>query len=329
MALDGQGDRPTALPHLVLVNLGTPTAPSEEAVRAFLAEFLADPSVVDLPRWLWGPIRRGVVLRRRPARVARQYAAIWTAEGSPLRVATERIAVGLRAAGDGRFTVSTAYRYGEPSLDAELARLARESNGPVVVVPLFPQRTDATTGTAFRRARRAAAGAGLAGRLVERLVYPDDAGYVEALAARWREACGSSAREPDHLVVSFHGIPVRYERRERGVYTADCRATVRALLAAIGWPDSRATLAYQSRFGPERWLVPATADVLVDLARRAVRHVAVITPGFVTDGLETLEEIGIRGRESFVAAGGASLLRVAAVEDHPAFLASLAALAAA
>ncbi len=312
-------------PHLLLVNLGTPTAATPESVRAFLREFLADPAVVDLPRWLWLPILYGMVLRSRPGRVAEQYASIWLREGSPLRVGTEALVAAVRGRADGRFTVSEAYRYGEPSLDTEMRRLARESNGPVVVVPLFPQRTDATTGTAFRRAREAAERAGIAERVVERLVAPADPGYVEAMAVRWREAMAGETSPPDHLVVSFHGIPVRYNRREKNVYVEDCEATTAALLRAIEWPAERATLAYQSKFGPEPWLTPATADVLGHLPGRGVKTVAVITPGFLTDGLETAEEIGIRGAESFEAAGGERLIRVRAVEDEPSLVAAICA----
>jgi len=315
-------------PHLLLVNLGTPAAPTPEAVRAFLEEFLSDPAVVDLPGWFWRPVLRTMVLRNRPARVAHQYASIWTPEGSPLRVATERMVAALRARANGAFTVSAAYRYGEPSLDAEMARLAREGASRVIVAPLFPHRTDATTGTAFRRAREAAARAGIADRIVERVIAADDAGFVRATVAVWREMLAADGREPDHLLLSYHGIPVRYDRRERRTYTADCEATTRALLAALGWPAERATHAYQSKFGPEPWLTPATADVLAALPARGVRRVAVITPGFLTDGLETLEEIGIRGAETFTEAGGETLRRVRAVEDHPDFVASLAALAA-
>jgi ferrochelatase len=313
--------------HLLLVNLGTPTAPTPEAVREFLDEFLSDPAVVDLPRWLWQPILRTMVLRSRPARVAEQYASIWMPGGSPLRVATERMVAAARAIANGRFTVSAAYRYGEPSLDTEMTRLALETTGPIIVVPLFPHRTDATTGTAFRRAQEAAARAGIASRVVERVIPADDGGYVRAMAAVWRESVAGASTPPQHLVLSYHGIPVRYDRREGRTYTTDCEATTRALLAALDWPADRATHAYQSKFGPEPWLTPATAAVLEELPRRGVRRVAVITPGFLTDGLETIEEIGIRGRETFTEAGGESLLRVAAVEDRPEFIASLADLA--
>lgn len=316
-----------SVPHLVLVNLGTPTGPTAAEVSAFLEEFLSDPAVVDYPGWFWRPFLREFILRRRPSRVAAQYASIWQNGGSPLRLGTERIAAAVRQQLSGDAAVATAYRYGEPSLDTVMRQIARDRPGRVVVVSLFPQRTDSTTGTALRRARASATRAGIADRLVERLLAADDPGYVTALAARWRRATASTPCAPQHVVVSFHGIPARFNRRERGTYVSDCQATTRALLQAIGWPADRATLAYQSRFGPEPWLTPATADVLETLPRRGVRRVAVITPGFVTDGLETLEEIGIRGSESFRAAGGEHLLRVSAVEDHPAFVATLASVA--
>ncbi len=312
---------------LVLVNLGTPREPTPAALREFLDEFLSDPAVVDWPRWIWQPILRGIVLRKRPAVVAELYESIWSAGGSPLRSATEAIVAGVRKRAEGRFDVSSAYRYGEPSLDTVMRRLAGAGSAPVVVVPLFPQRTEATTGTAFRRAREAAGRAGITARLVERLMQPDDPGYVRAMAAQWRRTLEQAGREVEHLVVSFHGIPVRYDRREGGTYVRDCETTTRAFLEAINWPRERATLAYQSKFGPEPWLKPATADLLELLPRQGVRCAAVMTPGFLTEGLETIEEIGIRGRASFLQAGGERFIRVGSVEAEPAFLDAVAALA--
>lgn len=314
--------------HLLLVNLGTPREPTPAAVREFLDEFLSDPAVVDWPKWIWLPVLRGIVLRKRPARVAELYESIWAPGGSPLRIETEAIVEGVRDRSGGRFQVSAAYRYGEPSIDTAMQRLARETTGRVIVVPLFPQRTDATTGTAFRRAREAAARNGIADRLVERLMHPDDPGYVRAMAAQWDRARQEAGHAVEHIVASFHGIPLRYDRREGGVYARDCESTTRAFLEAIGWPRERATLTYQSVFGPEPWLKPATDKTLEELPGRGVRSVAVITPGFVTEGLETLEEIGIRGRESFVEAGGVNFVRVGSVAGEPAFLDAVAALAA-
>ena len=220
-----------------------------------------------------------------------------------------------------------AYRYGEPSLESEMRRLSKEHAGPVVVVPLFPQRTDATTGTAFRRAREAAQSAGIAHRCREALVAPADDGYIAALADRWRETLRTSAAPPDELIISFHGIPQRYDRRERRQYTRDCEETAAAFLVTIDWPTSNARIAYQSKFGPEPWLIPSTAGVIDELGRNGTPRVAVVTPGFLTHGLETLEEIGIRGRDAFLAAGGGELTLVGTVEDHPRMIDSLIRLA--
>lgn len=318
---------PSARTHLLLVNLGTPTEPTPEAVREFLDEFLSDPAVVDLPRWFWLPVLKGIILRTRPKRVAAAYRSVWADAGSPLRVGTERMASAVRRHAPDSLTVSVAYRYGEPSIESELRRLASAHQGRIVVVPLFPQRTDATTGTIVTLMREAAVRVGVASRVEARFLPAADDGYIASLGARWFEALDGAAHPPEHLVVSFHGIPVRYNRREREQYTRDCEETTRAFLRWITWPESRTTLAYQSKFGPERWLTPATATVINELPAKGIRRVGVIMPGFVTDGLETLEEIGIRAREEFEANGGEHLIRVDAVEDHHAVAESLVRLA--
>jgi ferrochelatase len=292
-----------------IVNLGTTQAPTADAVREFLAEFLSDPLVVDYPAWLWRPIL-SKILRSRPEKVAELYRSIWTPDGSPLAQGTERIADALRERA-GR-DVRIAYRYGRPSLRDALAEGG-------TVVSLFPQRTCSTTGS-IESALSGAGGVEL------RRIAPDDPGYIEATADLFHRAVGRES--PEHFVVSFHGIPVRYDRRERGMYRADCERTFHALLTRIGWPEKRATLSYQSRFGPEPWLKPATASVLTRLGRTGVKSIAVATPGFLTEGLETLEEIGIRGKESFLEAGGERFVRIPAVEAHPRFIESLAALVA-
>ena len=297
---------------ILLVNLGTTRAPEPEAVREFLAEFLSDPMVVDYPAWLWRPIL-SKILRSRPEKVAEMYRAIWTEEGSPLERGTERIATALGRLLGGE--VSYAYRYGSPSLREGLARRA---NG-MTVVPLFPQRTGSTTGSIESAIDE------VSGVEIHRIA-PDDPGYIEALGDLFHRSVGHEA--PEHFVVSFHGIPLRYDRREGGMYRADCERTFRALLKQIAWPGEKATLSYQSRFGPEPWLRPATASVLARLGSSGVRSIAVATPGFLTEGLETLEEIGIRGKRSFLEAGGKTFIRVPAVEAHPRFVASLAALVA-
>lgn len=310
--------------HLILINLGTPAAPTADAVRDFLEEFLLDPMVVDWPRWIWKPILTRFVLRSRPERVARLYRSIWRDQGSPLEDDTQKIARGLRSRIRPHDVVSYAFRYGSPSIRSAFERARDHSASRIGVVSLFPQRTGSTTGSIDRAVTRIATEMGIQNRLERIEVPPDDEGYIEALVGRYAEAFPDEARRPDHLLISFHGIPARYDRREVGAYQADCRRTAEALCSRLGLGADRVTLAYQSKFGPEPWIRPPTDRTLEQLAREGVRRIAVITPGFLTDGLETLEEIGIRGKETFRAAGGKELVLVPAVADHPAWLDSLA-----
>ena len=311
---------------VLLVNLGTPAEATASAVHAFLEEFLSDPSVVDYPGWLWQPVLSRLILRSRPAHVAAMYRSIATRQGMPLDVDTRRLAATLQAAAGISARVRFAYRYGSRSLAAEIARARNEGVDDVVVVPLFPQRTSASSETIVEQALRAAAELGFEAAVRVERIAPADPGYVAALVARVREAFQTMASKPQHLVVSFHGIPVRYDWREKGRYQADCAATVSALLAALDWPASNATLSYQSQFGPEPWIGPNTASVLARLPAKGARRVAVVMPGFLTEGLETLEEIGIRGRDTFLGAGGEQFVAVPAVGTHPALVESLCAI---
>lgn len=314
-------------PTLLLVNLGSPEEPTTEAVRAFLREFLADPAVVDYPRWLWRPVLERVVLRSRPERVAALYRSISPAGGSPLRDATTRLAEALaRRMGPGA-RVRAVYRYGRPSLAQALGSLAAASE-PALILPLFPQRTGSTFGTIAAEVERRAAERRHAAPVRTLWLRPDAPGYVAAVADRIREALARCGGTAEHVVLSFHGIPWRHNRRERGCYRRDCEVTAEAVLRSLGWPRERASLAFQSRFGPEPWLGPATARVLRHLPRRGIRRVAVAMPGFLTDGLETLEEIAERGRRTFVEAGGETFVAATAAGDHPALLDEMASLAA-
>lgn len=280
-------------------------------MRAYLAEFLSDPRVVDLPRWIWRPILHGLVLRTRPARTARKYAAIWTPEGSPLAVHTARQAERLGAALGAGWRVAHAMRYGAPTLAEGMARLAdcRER----LVVPLYPQYSHSTTASVRDRLPAGTP-------LLED--FHDHPAYIAALAegvrAHWRRH-GRGER----LVMSFHGLPQRAV--DRGdPYARQCEATARALAAALGLPAEGYFLTYQSRFGPARWLRPYTEPTLVRLAREGVRRVDVVCPGFVADCLETLEEIGVEARKAFLASGGGALQRVPCLNDGPAWIDALA-----
>ena len=289
---------------IVLVNLGTPADATAAAVRDFLDEFLSDPQVVDWPKWIWQPVLRGVVLRRRPARVAAAYARIWTPEGSPLRVATEALGHALAARAPKTTRISVAYRYGAPGLEAAVEAALNRAR-TVCVVPLFAQATASSSGTILRLVRAAAAKRQATERVSCRLLAPDEPHYIAASRARCEAAF---ARFPDgmpeRLVMSFHSLPARVDRKEGHVYSRACETTATALRAALGLHPDHVQLTYQSRFGPEPWLGPATEASLVALADAGVRHVAVAAPGFLTPGLETLEELGMRARAAFLDAGG-------------------------
>jgi len=319
----------------ILVNLGTPEAPTPAAVRAFLAEFLSDPRVVDFPALLWRPILHGIVLRTRPARVAHGYAAIWSAEGSPLAAGTKRLAAGLAPLAPPDVDVRVAYRYGAPGradgidrVDRVLERALAEVD-EVVVTTLFPQPTASSSGTVDALVRATAARLDASERVRLAPLSPTARGYVAAQCERILEAEQRLGSErADHVVLSFHGIPERVDRREGGRYSRACRATADAIRARLRRPPGRVTLAYQSKFGPGAWLGPATAELLVQKARGGARRVVVATPGFLTPGLETLEELGLRARDDFLAAGGAELRLADPPTDHPLFLSELARLVA-
>jgi len=303
---------------MLIVNLGTPREPTPDAVREFLQEFLSDPGVIDLPRWLWQPILHKLVLRSRPDKVAELYRSIWTEGGSPLEVGTRAIADGLEKLAGGRFEVVWAYRYGERSIDWAFENHV-DADTDVAVVPLYTHHTSSTSESVFLEAERVAGRRGNPSvRRIELL--PDDPGFIAALAQRCRETFARQRAGPRHLLLSYHGIPTRYDRREGRRYSADCRATTTALLRALDWDPDRASHCYQSKFGPEPWLKPTTADVIEALPGKGVLSVGVVTPGFLTDGLETIEEIGIQGAEAFERAGGEAYIRVPAPEGHPAML---------
>jgi len=296
---------------VLLVNLGTPAAPTAQAVRNYLAEFLSDPRVVELPRIVWLPILHGIVLRTRPQRSAEKYAAIWTAEGSPLAVHTARQARLLKAALP-QMQVEYAMRYGEPSIAAVLGKLPADP----LVLPLYPQYSRATTESVRDALPRGA-------RMIER--FHDHPAYIGALADTIRRHWDSHGRG-EILVMSFHGLPKRSV--ERGdPYEKQCRETGELLAEALQLGAAQWKLTFQSRFGAAKWLEPYTQPTLVELAGSGVRTVDVVFPGFVSDCLETLEEIGIVAQAEFRKAGGSELRLVPCLNEAPEWIAALAAIA--
>lgn len=317
-----------AAPAVVLVNLGTPAAPTASAVRRFLAEFLSDRRVVELPALIWLPILHGIVLRTRPRRSAEKYAQIWLPEGSPLAVYTARQAelLRMRLATIGRddIRVEWAMRYGEPQLERLLGRLHAEGCRRLLILPLYPQYAGSTTGAVFDVVAR------LMLRWRDqpdlRLIrgFADVPEYIEALAHSVREHWTRHG-QGERLIISFHGVPVR--AIELGdAYARECERTTSALAEALQLRADEFMLSYQSRFGKARWLGPATIEVARSLAGQGVRRLDVVCPGFVSDCVETLEELDLECRQAFLAAGGAEFHRVSCLNDRPEWIAALAAM---
>ena len=313
---------------VLVTNLGTPDAPTAGAVRRYLAEFLADPRVIEAPRWLWRIILHGVILRIRPRRSARAYASIWTPEGSPLLVNSRAIADALEArwacSAPGRVTVALGMRYGNPSISEALLALREAGATRIVVLPLYPQYSGTTGGSTFDAVARTMSDWRRVPALRFIDHYHDDPGYIGALAASV-EAAWSEGGRPDRLLFSFHGLPRRY--LDAGdPYHCECRKTARLVAETLGLAPDRWLVAFQSRVGREEWLRPYADETLVAWGRERLRRVDVVCPGFSADCLETLEEIEIRGSESFVAAGGGTLRYIAALNAGQAHVSALAAL---
>ncbi len=304
---------------LLLVNLGTPEAPTAPAVRRYLAEFLHDRRVVQLSRWLWYPLLHLLILPLRGPKAAAKYAKIWLPQGSPLAVHTQRLAEAMQSRLPG-WRVVAAMRYGEPSLKKTLAALDRQGAGRVIVLPLYPQYS--TTTTASVEDVVAAEGQGLATHVIDD--YSTDPQWVAAVAGSiraWREQHGSG----EHLLFSFHGLPQRIA--DGGdPYPQRCAASVQAITAALGLAPADWTLTFQSRFGKERWLEPSTDKTLATLAARGLRRVDVVCPGFAVDCLETLEEVAILFADGFAAQGG-ELRYLPCLNDSAAHAEALVALA--
>lgn len=307
-------------PALVLVNLGTPAAPTPSAVRRYLSQFLHDHRVVQLTRWLWCPLLHFVILPLRSPKVARKYAQIWMPGGSPLAVHTAALADAVAQRLPG-WRVAHAMRYGQPSVQAVFDGLRAEGVRKVRVLPLYPQYS--TTTTASVADAVAAAANGLQVEVLHD--YHLDARWAAAVAASIRAHWDAEGRG-ERLLLSFHGIPRRLV--DGGdPYAAQCEASTRAIAQALGVPREDLLLTFQSRFGRERWLEPYTQPTLEALAREGVRRVDVACPGFAVDCLETLEEIAVENAVAFRGAGGEALRYIPCLNADPAHADALAALA--
>jgi ferrochelatase len=313
---------------VVLVNLGTPEEPTASALRPYLREFLSDPRVVEIPKAIWWFILRGIILPFRSGKSAQKYASIWTKDGSPLRVWTEKQATLLRGYLGERghqVQVACAMRYGKPSLPQALDRLKAEGCDRILILPAYPQYSGTTTASIYDAVFAHYAQVRNVPELRFVKHYHDDENYILALkrsALIYWEMNG----RPDKLVMSFHGTPKR-TLLLGDPYFCECQKTARLLAAELGLSENQYAVAFQSRFGRAEWLQPYTVPTLHKLAKEGVRRVDVMCPGFVADCLETLEEIGIEARQEFLTAGGKEFHYIPCLNDSSDWLQALAGIA--
>ena len=307
---------------VLLVNLGTPDAPEPAAVRRYLAQFLSDPRVIEIPRIAWQPILHGIILRTRPARSAHAYKQIWTEEGSPLAANTRRQAERLQARLEDEILVDWAMRYGNPGIGGAIDRLMAAGATRILLAPLYPQYCAATTASATDAAFAAIAAKRWQPALRTLPPYHDEPAYIGALKADLERQLARLDFTPDRLLLSFHGMPER-TLHLGDPYHCHCRKTARLLGEALGRPVD---VAFQSRFGRAKWLQPATDVTLQNYPAQGVTKLAIAAPGFSADCLETIEELGLRGREQFLAAGGTHFARLDCLNDSDEGMAMLDAL---
>jgi ferrochelatase len=328
---------------VLLVNLGSPDEPTTGAVRRYLREFLGDPRVLDMSSLGRALLLNLVILPFRPRRSAAAYEKVWTPAGSPLIANGRALRDGLRKALGDDWTVELAMRYGTPTIERAVARLADADVERIVVVPLFPQYASASTGSALEAVYCAAAERWNVPPLDVLPSFYAEPGYIAAMAAVAREL--PEEKLPDHVLISFHGLPERQIRKSdptgaycfasesccdeigpanRFCYRAQCAATARALAKALGLGSEHWTMSFQSRLGRTPWIKPYTDEVLPQLFERGFRRLAVVCPSFVADCLETLEEIGIRAQEQWLGLGGEDLVLIPCVNAHPTWVDVLA-----
>jgi len=298
---------------VLLINLGTPDAPEAAAVRRYLAEFLSDPRVIEIPRIAWLPILHGIILRTRPKKSAHAYKQVWTEEGSPLAAITRRQAEALQERLGEDVVVDFAMRYGNPGIGQSIENLAAIGCERILAAPLYPQYCAATTASAIDAVFGKLASMRRQPALRTLPPYYDDPLHIDALKSGIQDQLAALDFEPQRLLLSFHGMPKR--TLERGdPYHCHCQKTARLLSEQLKIPTD---IAFQSRFGRAKWLEPATDKVLTDYPKQGIKRIAIAAPGFSADCVETVEELGIRGRETFLASGGEAFARLDCLNDSP------------
>jgi ferrochelatase len=302
---------------VLLINLGTPDAPDRKSVKRYLAEFLSDRRVVELPAIAWQPILRGIILNTRPQESAEAYAKVWSEDGSPLAAITKRQAEALQTQLGEAVMVDWAMRYGSPAISEQLTAMKDKGCERILIAPLYPQYSGATTATVMDKVGETLSKMRWQASLRTLPPYHDEPAYIDALASDTKRQLAALDFEPELLMLSFHGMPQR--TLDLGdPYHCHCRKTARLLEDALQRPDLRFVTTFQSRFGPAKWLEPATDTTLEEEAAKGTKRIAIATPGFSADCLETLEELAIQGKEQFVEAGGTHLAALSCLNDSAA-----------
>ncbi|ELY3759641.1 ferrochelatase [Cronobacter universalis] len=305
---------------VLLVNLGTPQAPTSAAVKRYLKQFLSDRRVVDVPRVIWWPLLRGVILPLRSPRVAKLYKSVWMEEGSPLMVYSRRQEKALSAA-LGDVPVALGMSYGQPSLDSAVQKLLDQHVDHIIVLALYPQYSCSTVAAVWDELARITTRYRKLPSMTLIRDYACEPTYISALAQSVQRSFETHG-EPDLLLLSYHGIPQRYAN-EGDDYPQRCRDTTRELVSALGIAPEKVMMTFQSRFGREPWLTPYTDETMKMLGEKGVKHIQVMCPGFSSDCLETLEEIAEQNREIFIEAGGEKFEYIPALNDDPAHIAMM------
>lgn len=310
---------------LLMVNLGTPDAPDAPAVKRYLGEFLSDRRVIEIPPIAWQPILRGIILNTRPKKSAEAYAKVWSDEGSPLAAITRRQAEGMQARLGDAVMVDWAMRYGKPSIPEGLDALKEAGCDRILLAPLYPQYCAATSATVFDKAAETLAGMRWQPALRTLPPYHDETAYIDALASDLLRQLDALSFEPEVMLLSFHGMPER--TLELGdPYHCHCQKTSRLLQEKLARPGLRFRTTFQSRFGPAKWLEPATDTVIEEEASNGTKRLVIAAPGFAADCLETLEELAIQGAEQFSEAGGEDFAALSCLNDSEAGMAMLEAI---
>jgi len=318
---------------VLLMNIGTPDEPTVKSVRTYLKEFLLDPDVIDIPAPLRHLLVRGIILRTRPKKIAPRYQSIWMEEGSPLRVYTQRMANALELSLDD-IRCEVGMRYGNPSIRSGLEKLREDGIEELLLAPLFPHHAQATTESALKHAHKQLKEMNWNPSLIELSHFPSSASFIEPLA----ESIKPYLTDNSHLLFSYHGLPVSHVKRSDSsgkhcqkvdnccnidadansmCYSHHCTVTTLCVVGALGLKDDDWSISYQSRLGPAKWLQPSTMEVVENLAKNNKKHLVIVSPAFLADGLETLEELDIEIREHFIENGGKELTVVNCLNDSP------------